>query len=112
MSVYDFIREGRYVNTVPLSPPDLVIDEENTSVARAKQMREEHTAQRRAQRELHDAETNRLNQLFQADLEAEYGLTGHPKAARLFGLAWERGHSSGYSDVAGCYSEFAELLLP
>ena len=29
---------------------------------------------------------------------------------RLFELAWEHGHSSGYREVAIYYDEFAELL--
>lgn len=112
MNIYEKIRNGGYENKVPLSPPALEIDEVHTSVARAREMREEHVKARREQRRLYDEEEGRLRQVFQADLEAEYGLAGHPKADRLFGIAWDHGHSSGYSDVAGYYGELAELLKP
>lgn len=56
------------------------------------------------------AEERRLDALFRADLEAEHGLAGHPKADKLFHLAWEAGHASGFSDVEYHYSTMAELL--
>ena len=43
-------------------------------------------------------------------LEEECGLVSHPKARRLFELAWEYGHASGIEEVAGYYRAMAELL--
>lgn len=48
--------------------------------------------------------------VFKADLEAEHGLTGHPKANLLFDKAWEDGHASGLEEVEGCYSELSKLV--
>ena len=45
-----------------------------------------------------------------AKLESEYGLVGHPKADKLYELAWGYGHSSGYTEVEYYYSELVELL--
>jgi hypothetical protein len=48
----------------------------------------------------------------QAKLEAKYGLTGHPKADKLYALAWDMGHSAGYSEVEIYYDDMADLLKP
>lgn len=58
------------------------------------------------------AETRRLEAQFQADLEEQYGMKGHPKAGALFNKAWERGHSSGYQEVANYYDDLYELITP
>lgn len=47
---------------------------------------------------------------FKAALAVELGLDGHPKYDLLFRLAWQEGHSGGYSEVASCADTFAELL--
>lgn len=36
---------------------------------------------------------------FKADLLSHLGVTGHPKADRLYALAYEYGHAHGYSEV-------------
>ena len=48
----------------------------------------------------------------QATLEARHGLTGHPKADKLYSLAWDMGHSAGYGEVENYYSDMADLLKP
>jgi hypothetical protein len=48
----------------------------------------------------------------QEKLEAKHGLTGHPKAAKLYALAWALGHSAGFGEVEICYDEMADLLKP
>ena len=48
--------------------------------------------------------------ILKTDLETEHGLTNHPKRDKLWSLAWEHGHSYGYSEVAGYYEDFSELL--
>ncbi len=47
---------------------------------------------------------------FQADLEEENGLIGHPKAEVLWAKAWEQGHSCGLLEVVGCYEDLLELV--
>jgi hypothetical protein len=47
---------------------------------------------------------------FRADLEAVYGVVGHAKAGRLWELAWDHGHSSGYSEVLHYYDDFVTLV--
>lgn len=54
----------------------------------------------------------RLRQEFRADLAREEGVTGNPKEPLLFRLAWERGHSAGWTEVAINYEEMVELVRP
>jgi hypothetical protein len=55
---------------------------------------------------------NALEREFKADLFDEHGVTAHPKANRAFDIAWEHGHSSGYSEVANYFDDLADLLKP
>ena len=52
-----------------------------------------------------------LDLVFKADVLAENGLTGHPKADLVFSKAWEHGHSSGNNDVAYWVADLADLVL-
>ena len=61
-------------------------------------------------RDIYRAETNRLDAQFRADLEAEHGLANHPKADKIYSLAWEYGHSAGYIEVALYYEDLIELI--
>lgn len=47
---------------------------------------------------------------FKADLLQAHGVTGNPKADRAFSIAWEQGHSCGYSEVAIVFEDLAELI--
>jgi hypothetical protein len=51
-----------------------------------------------------------LDAKFKVDVLAEYGLTGNPKANDVFELAWEEGHSSGYSEVMLWVCKLASLV--
>lgn len=59
----------------------------------------------------YDEENIRLQNQFKADALEEVGLTGHPKAEKAFSLAYEEGHSGGFSDIYCHLCNFAELLL-
>jgi ribonuclease M5 len=56
----------------------------------------------------YDGESMHLN--FQNDLFKQYGVENHPKRERCFGLAWEHGHSAGYTEVLSYFDEFVELI--
>ena len=56
------------------------------------------------------AEDNRLFNQFKEDVLEENGLTNHPKAMKVFALAWEEGHSSGYENVAYYVDKYADLV--
>jgi len=48
---------------------------------------------------------------FREALEAECGMVGHPKANKVYALAWEYMHRRGLVDVASMYYDLAELVL-
>lgn len=56
-------------------------------------------------------DSSRLIDLFKRDLEKEHGTEKNPKKDKLFSIAWEEGHSSGFYDVASKYSELSELIM-
>lgn len=110
--VVESIRAGKYKNTLP-SPWDLerpTLDHENMTGKQVREAKEAFEAKRLDVRRAYNAEDRRLNQLFVADLEQENGLTGHPKASRVYEMAYERAHSEGNEAVAWTYAELAELV--
>lgn len=104
------IRAGRYENKVPSGIDKVPVDENTMTVRQAREHVEREKQRERDQRDARRAEEARLDEMFRADLERQYGLTGHPKADKVFSLAYERGHSGGREQVANEYSELAELL--
>lgn len=64
----------------------------------------------KAQLKLYNAEESRLYEEFQQDLFEDYGVSDNPKRFKCFTLAWERGHSSGYSEVHGVFGDLVELI--
>jgi hypothetical protein len=49
-------------------------------------------------------------ELFRQDLFVEYNVRSHPKANKLFSLAWGYGHANGFSEVLSYFSEMVELI--
>lgn len=64
----------------------------------------------KANRSAYQAETARLEGLFRDALFEQYGVTDNPKREKCYSLAWEHGHSAGYSEVANYFSDFVELI--
>lgn len=67
--------------------------------------REARAARYKAHAERADAMYDR----FKADLLEENGLTGHPRADRLFRMAYDRG-SGDLTQIVGHFEELAQLL--
>jgi len=57
-------------------------------------------------------EAEDMKRAFKLKLERRHGLTGHPRADKLWELAWGYGHSAGLGEVEIYYQELAELLKP
>jgi len=47
---------------------------------------------------------------FRTALETDEGMVGHPKAQRLWDLAWCYGHAEGWSEVRFWYLELVTLI--
>ena len=54
-------------------------------------------------------EEGRLLDIFRKLLYYEYGVSG-PKADKVYSLAWEKGHSSGFTEIALNFGDFVELI--
>lgn len=92
---------GEFAETDALDYRDELIRAgyENVKVTSRKETPGERIARNNAERQAHKQK-----------LEEKYGVVGHPKADRLYELAWEHGHSSGYSEVEIYYDDFVELV--
>jgi len=55
-------------------------------------------------------EEGRLYDEFRKDAIEYVGLTGHPKADKIYDKAWEDGHSCGYEEVLIHLEELADLV--
>ena len=53
---------------------------------------------------------NAIEEKFEKLLADEYGLTKHSKRHKVFEMAWEKGHSTGYESVEYWYEELAALV--
>jgi len=56
-------------------------------------------------------ETVGLVQMFKQDLFIDLGIQDNPKREKLFEIAWNMGHSSGYSEVYNYAREIADLIV-
>lgn len=50
------------------------------------------------------------NEQFKKDLLTALGITDHPKAERLFEIAWDHCHSNGLTEILYYAAELSELL--
>lgn len=95
---------------------DLSLDSDDASLREAREhhlaegarISEALKAEKARIRAAYNAEEARIRAKFEQDVLAELGLTDHPKGQALMDLAWDKGHSSGYSDV---YNEAVEMAV-
>lgn len=71
-----------------------------------KQIKEEF----RKLRSAWSTETSRIEDEFKKELLKFLEVADHPKADKLWQLAWEQGHSDGFNEVAMHAEELAELI--
>lgn len=65
-----------------------------------------------AMRNAYRADQSARDELFKADVFAHYGITDNPRRERCYGIAYERGHSAGKSEVLVYFGNIVELILP
>jgi hypothetical protein len=58
----------------------------------------------------YEEERVRLQEEFRKDLIEEYGMTGHPKADKLFNKSWDMGSSGGYEEIELYFQDLVELF--
>jgi hypothetical protein len=110
-SVYDKLRDGDYKNALPYPPHAASVGQRILrGDEAAKKIAVPDQAERARMIGAYREEESRLTEQFKADALAEVGLTGHPKADKVYHLAWEYGHSAGLSEVMNYLPELAELV--
>jgi len=57
------------------------------------------------------AEERYLVEMFKQDLFNDLGIADNPKRDKLFAIAWDMGHSSGYSEVYNYACELVVLIV-
>lgn len=66
----------------------------------------------KAARIAYQNEDYRLRDVLRLDLETEHGINAmNPKAAKLFELAWQEGHSEGLGGVINWYEKLVDLVI-
>ena len=115
-SVYDKLQRNAYENKLKIAPkPHRVAvppalkpylrDEYETDLA-------SQEAEYKRSRGAYCAEDGRLAAEFKRDLEVEYATMDNPKRDLLYSKAYDHGHSSGWSEIANCYSDLVDLINP
>lgn len=66
--------------------------------------------QKAYQRKVYLETEERLFQEFKKDAFEELGISGNPKAEKLFQLAYSEGHSSGYSGMFSQMETWVDLI--
>ena len=60
-------------------------------------------------RTAHPKSEREAERRFAADLLTYHGLPDNDFTQSLYGIAWREGHANGYSEVANCFADLAEL---
>jgi hypothetical protein len=98
MSIYAKIENGDYDTKLPYPSYE--------DVKSKKISKEEDREMRRKWK----IDRNRLVEVFKHDSLEELGILNHPKADKLFDIAWEEGHSNGLTEVWLWMETLADLL--
>lgn len=78
------------------------------------QLMEEYEIAEKKYRELKEAYEKRgaeLLEQFKQDLFEDLGITDNPKKDKLFSIAWDKGHGSGFGDVYSEACSMVDLIL-
>lgn len=119
--IYDKIDASVIYEVAPLEVESAAVDARIEALKKAiptedrksktVEMQEEVKTLRHKQRELRGKIIQLPEDRFKDLLADEYGLSRqHPKFEKVYGLAWQYGHSGGFSDVESYFSEFVELV--
>lgn len=64
----------------------------------------------RAERNKYHVEQFKIDNEFKLALFQEYEVENNPKREKIFSMAWERGHSCGYSEIEEDFMDLVELV--
>lgn len=61
-------------------------------------------------RNVYGAEAARLEELFKQDLFEDFSISDNPKREKLYSIAYDKGHSYGYSEIYNVACDLVELI--
>ncbi len=119
--MYDAIREGKYQTKLtiipkPVMPKELRLTASQMTGPQLKDLpriKAEYDAALDASNkslEAYRLDESRLLQLFEEDCAKACDVENHYNRGRLYGIAWDLGHSSGLGDVWSYYERLSELM--
>jgi hypothetical protein len=124
MDVYTKVAEGYYKTNLPYYDPKfakeiakqikdldnvrLTIEERDSEIKKLNTVLADHNTEIRAK---YNEAQSKLNSEFEADVEDNFGFADFPERVkgRIHYLAYEEGHSGGYSDILCQYDELVEF---
>jgi predicted nucleic acid-binding Zn-ribbon protein len=80
------------------------------SKRRGAELREEIKKLHNYRRKLHDDIYRLEEETFKFLLKKEYGLEGNLKFEKAYSVAYEHGHSSGFSEIENYFMDLVELI--
>lgn len=117
MSVVAKARDGKYNYPArpvrpakPVMPRDMTDIDEVSEYSRIVQVYEKELRNFNERLSNYNAECEKIETRFRNELEIEFKTTDHPKAERIFQMAWARGHYAGKEEVALTYRDLMDLL--
>lgn len=75
-----------------------------------KEAEKEYKTEQQNSRHKYREEVEKVNNEFKLALFKEYGMENHPKREKMFSIAWEKGHSDGYSSIESEFYTLTELM--
>jgi hypothetical protein len=120
-SIYDRIRAGEFKPTLayPTRPKEPAIlgksvkqlsDSELASIPAVRATYAADKAAFEAANIAYRREATACEEAFVAALHDYHGMTGHPKADKVYSKAYERGHHAGFEEVASAYDDYVDLV--
>lgn len=107
MDIYEKIENGDYRTMLPQSYEKRKPHDDMT-IREARELEASERANEKEYSERRRADVCRLENIFHADLAAEYNLTDHPKEPLLFEIANHR--EDNFREIAEFYEELSALL--
>lgn len=121
LTLRDRINAGEFENTVAypnrVKEPEILkktvkdlTDEEIASIPAVRAAYAADKAEYDAGLRQYQAGEGRAQSAFREAIKAEFGYANHPKEHLLWQKAWERGHSSGLTEVVWHYEDLSDFL--
>lgn len=119
--MYDQIRSGKYQTKLLITPKpqvprelrltaSMMTGDQLKAIPKIKAEYDKALDESDRSLKAYQEDQNRLNSEFEADCAKECGVEDHPNRGKLWGIAWDMGHSNGLFEVWIYYERLSDLL--